>query len=521
MLITTDQERWHATDPAPLPAHDRLRAAGTSFDRFYAGSVACSPARSVIYTGQHVTTTGVVDNIGSLQPSMTIEIPTLGHRLREAGYVTAYKGKWHLSSESVRSGGGDTASFSDVLEPYGFGDYTDAGDNPGLPYEGFLHDQEIAADAARWLQTRGRRAAAAGTPFLLAVNLVNPHDIMFGTEDRAFVESNADRHEAMSFEPFTGVPQVEIYEASWNIPTDPTWQQPTADPSRPSAHHEYAIAMPMVIGYGGRTTAELRRLRDYYINCLRDVDRAVSVVLDAIDASGLGDETVVVYTSDHGEMAGAHGLFGKGPFAYDENIRLPLIVVDPDRPGGRTCSALASQVDLVPTIYSLATGTEISHETHLPGTDLTSAAAEASNGGRDAVLFVSDGLTFLDAAWTVDTWAGSAVTTASPPCDLSKRGVLRTIVTRSHKFTRYHSPREYHDPESMEELKSRNSLELFDLEADPHEMLNLAHDPDGQADLLIADLNQQLRELIASEIGEDSGSWTPDLDAHRWTSKDN
>jgi arylsulfatase A-like enzyme len=61
LLITTDQERWHQTDPAPLAAHDRLRAAGTTFDRFYGASVACSPARSVIYTGQHVAHTGVIE----------------------------------------------------------------------------------------------------------------------------------------------------------------------------------------------------------------------------------------------------------------------------------------------------------------------------------------------------------------------------------------------------------------------------------------------------------------------------
>lgn len=223
-------------------------------------------------------------------------------------------------------------------------------------------------------------------------------------------------------------------------------------------------------------------------------------------AAGLAEDTVIVYTSDHGELAGAHGLFGKGPCAYDENLRLPLIVVDPDRPGGQRTEAMASQIDLVPTMVGLATGEPPPPSVgSLPGVDLTPVLANPSSAGpRDSALFMFDGLLFVDGRWMIERRQGRA----SGGRDLSKRGFMRTLITPSHKFTRYFAPTDHHVPQSIEELRERNTLELFDLAADPHEQHNRAA---GSPDLAeVEDLAHRLSERFAAEVGDDDGHWLPD-----------
>jgi arylsulfatase len=96
----------------------------------------------------------------------------------------------------------------------------------------------------------------------------------------------------------------------------------------------------------------------FYLNCLRDVDRSIDLVLDALEASGQADRTIVILTADHGEMAGAHGLRQKGNFVYDENFHVPLVVRHPDVAGHRTSDAMASALDLAPTLLAFA-GVEV------------------------------------------------------------------------------------------------------------------------------------------------------------------
>ncbi len=510
LLITTDQERWFDDDPVPLPAHARLRRAGTSFDRFYAASMACSSARSVIYTGHHVPQTGVLDNVGIPgQASMSTALPTLGTLLGRSGFTTAYKGKWHLSTEALA--GEAEGPLPDALLPYGFADYNEVGDDLGLPYDGYRRDSSIAADAAAWLSGPARTANGAGRPWCLAVNFVNPHDIMFGTADQArLAKARALPAEAGAF---VGPPDDERYQASWDLPDDPAWGDLLDAGTRPSAHIDFAVANQLFTGRGAEDLAGLRLFRDYYLNCLRDVDASVGRVLDALDAAGLAGDTVVVYTSDHGELAGAHGLFGKGPCAYDENLRLPLFIVDPALPGGVRSSAVGSQLDLVPTLLALVLGAESTPLlADLPGSDLRSLS-------RDAALFVYDGLIFLDGDWARRTFCGQRVDDQVAGRDFSKRGFMRTIITARHKFSRYFAPGDHHRPASFEELWSRNTLELFDLVEDPGERRNVARG-DGAARALVAELDAQLSTLIEREMGNDDGHWLPAFPGAPWMSGD-
>src|SRR5262249_3113968 len=145
----------------PLPAHERLLKEGRGFTHYHVHQAPCGPSRSVIYTGQHVQKTGVYTNPPgeTSYPSETpgpapavalpSDMPTIGHMLRQAGYYTAYKGKWHLTPltwAAWKAGGGRTfPDTRDLLEPFGFSDYNHEGEDTGLTWMGFGKDGLVAA----------------------------------------------------------------------------------------------------------------------------------------------------------------------------------------------------------------------------------------------------------------------------------------------------------------------------------------------------------------------------------------
>jgi arylsulfatase A-like enzyme len=311
---------------------------------------------------------------------------------------------------------------------------------------------------------------------------------------------------------FVGQPDADWYRHTWDdLADDPSWDEPLDAPGRTAAHGEFARGMTMLLGNAASSRSELRSFRDYYINCIREVDAAVGVVLDALTASGQADDTVVVYTSDHGELTGAHGLFGKGPCAYDANIRLPLIIVDPEVDGGGRSPANVSQVDLVPTMVSLASGRPPSAGVGPVGQNLAHLVDEPAGAGRTSALFLSDGLMFVDGDWVMA--GGMRSPDQVTGRDFTKHGLMRTIVTDHYKFSRYFSPAEHHTPRSMEELHERNTIELFDLASDPNELHNLAGSAKPE---LVEALNMELGDLVDTEIGDDDGHWMPALAGAPW-----
>ena len=119
--------------------------------------------------------------------------------------------------------------------------------------------------------------------------------------------------------------------------------------------------------------------QNYYFNCIRDVDQHIAAVLDALDRLGLAENTIVVFTADHGERGGAHGgMLGKGADIYKETVRVPLIVRHPDVRGGELTDALASGVDLAPTLLGFAGLDDAARASDIPdlhGVDLRAAIA--------------------------------------------------------------------------------------------------------------------------------------------------
>jgi arylsulfatase A-like enzyme len=243
-------------------------------------------------------------------------------------------------------------------------------------------------------------------------------------------------------------------------------------------------------------------------------------------------------TSDHGEMAGAHGgMRGKGPFAYEENIHLPLFITHPDVRGGQECRALTAHIDMAPTLLSMAgigpgRAGELAGR-DLPGKDLTLLLTNPGradvNAVRDGVLFTYSGLVTVDAdpleAAANALAAGKDLPTAlksGEPPNLKKRGTARTVFDGRYKFTRYFSPEDRNRPGSLDELYRDNDVELFDVQADPAEATNLAAVKGQHADLVLT-MSRKLEAMIKAEIGVDDGREMPEVKGITWTldTKDN
>jgi arylsulfatase len=163
LFILTDQERLFRPGELPigfsLPAHERLMKRGTTFLNHRINSCVCTSSRSVLYTGQHIQHTRMFDNSNfPWIESMSTEIPTVGDILREAGYYTAYKGKWHLTKEfeTVNKEGQLTKIFTEEMEAYGFSDYVGVGDIIAHHQGGYRYDGITAAMTSSWLRGRGR-----------------------------------------------------------------------------------------------------------------------------------------------------------------------------------------------------------------------------------------------------------------------------------------------------------------------------------------------------------------------------
>jgi arylsulfatase len=494
------------------------------FENHRINSCVCTSSRSVIYTGLHIQQTGMFDNANfPWSRSLPTDIKTLGHLLREAGYYTAYKGKWHLTkefeTENKLSEPTKLKIFTNEMEAYGFSDYMGIGDIIAHTQGGYLHDGMIAAAAANWLRGKAADLARENKPWFLAVNLINPHDVMFYDTDepgQPVQNKNALTHLA-------GDPAHAMYAKQWDFELPVSFSQAVDAPGRPPAHTDFVIADSVMTGHVPvEDTWRWRKRHNFYLNALRDVDRHIMTVLDELEDRGLADNTIVILTSDHGELDGAHQMTGKGPSSYREQNHVPLIVSHPAFSGGKRCKAVTTHLDLAPTLVALTNASpdkKAAIAKDLPGKDFSPVLAAPEEAGldtvRDGQLFCFNMFASLDGAFLQKASAllmqpgGAAkIKEAGLHPDMMKRGAIRSVFDGRYQFTRYYSPKQHNLPDSIESLFELNDVELFDLENDPHELHNLALDPQKNADLLMA-MNAKLNRLIADEVGEDVGQMLP------------
>jgi arylsulfatase A-like enzyme len=264
-----------------------------------------------LLTGLYPHQTGVETNVDrtSLGRRLSPDIPTLGKVFQDHGYTTAYLGKWHLT-DGLASG---TSSDDDSggLKSYGFEHYH------------FASDSQLPDAAAEWIRK------APSTPWLLIVSFADtPHDIGL------------------------------IYKLMPKIAVRPGVTLPSNFEddlrSKPAAQEEFLTTdqKKITIGWGKE---EWLRYRSYYLSLLEKLDGYVGTILEPLRSRRDADDTIVVCSSDHGDMGGAHHLPLKGPFMYDELLRVPLVISHPRRSRGPVVSdSMVSGVDLAPTLASMA-----------------------------------------------------------------------------------------------------------------------------------------------------------------------
>jgi arylsulfatase A-like enzyme len=418
------------------PTLDRLARDGVSYARGYTTYPLCTPARGALFTGRYPHSMGLTANVQYPEtptPRLPDSEKLLFEHLAAAGYRCGYVGKWHLNAgdeaaEARRRGvtdffrGAEAAALhrerlglprrEDVS---GARQRTMAGPHPPMsgaaPYpEPYHQDAGIAGQAAALL----RRYAAdglgtRGRPFALVCSFHGPHFPIEVPEPWASLYRAKDVPRFASFDDtFEGKPQGQR--------THP-WLQLGAHLSWP----------------------EWQRVIAHYLGFVTYIDAHMGRVLDALEDVGLSNRTVVVATADHGEMAGRHRMFDKGPYLYEDVMRVPLVWRGPGTTSRGRDERLASHVDVLPTLLELTGVAPIDGAPALQGRSLLAAEEQ------DAIF--------------AETHAGDKV---NPQVD------ARMVLAGDCKYV--------FRPGDPSARSGGEVDELYDLARDPEELRNVAAD---------------------------------------------
>jgi len=513
LVIMTDEERYPPSYESEalrrfrgeqLPGQQALRARACEFHRHHAASSACAPSRASLFTGHYPTLHGVRATDGAAKsahdPNMfwlePNTVPTLGHYFRAAGYRTHYRGKWHVSHAdlmtpdtrtSIASSDDEGATIAANTELYraaerlalhGFQGWVGPDPHGAARSNcGKLRDPIFADQVEQLFDVLERSADVS--PWLTVASFVNPHDIvLFGALWAAW---------GYAFDDDT-VPEIP--------------EPPTQDESlrhKPSCQADYVKKYGKV--FVPQPQIPVYRRFYYYLHKL--VDLQVARVLQRLAASRFAEDTIVVYTSDHGEMLGAHGgMHQKWHNAYDETLRVPLLIAGPGITPGSRVDQLSCHVDLLPTLLGLvgldaeALRAELarghSEAQPLVGRDL-SALARGEAGPDEPVYFmtedeVSEGLQQTN----ILGFKYEAVEEPAKVEAVIARVDLGTG-TRLWKYARAYRRSLVGDPADASRWPERCEYELYDLDADPLETENLAH---GIGDRYTRAAREQMAALL-------------------------
>ncbi|MDP6939819.1 MAG: sulfatase-like hydrolase/transferase [Planctomycetota bacterium] len=319
------------------PALDRLATEGASFSQAFVTTSLCSPSRASYLTGRYARTHGVLVN----RDRFPADLPTFASVMTEGGYDSAYVGKWHMGDEAgARPGFGYTASY------VGQGNYNSntflvgsASNVEEVERSGWV--DEVATDFALEFLNREREA-----PFLLVLGFKGPHrpQIPRRSDRRLFKDVSLMRPANADALPPFPLPH-EFEELAREADEEPQDYHLPAEWSAPSGSRKPS-------GWPGKRGDDEQRERDYF-RVIHGVDRSVGRILQALDNSAIGDNTLVVFASDNGMCIGNHGQVGKRN-AYEEALRVPLLMRYPRtiQPGLRV-NQMVLNIDLAPTLLEL------------------------------------------------------------------------------------------------------------------------------------------------------------------------
>ncbi|MCS1351089.1 sulfatase-like hydrolase/transferase [Mechercharimyces sp. CAU 1602] len=376
LLFIVDQERYptvYETEKLRqwrtqyLKTQTLLKQNGFEFHRHYAASTACCPSRASLFTGQYPSLHGVSQTPGAAKSRFEKDmfwldpntVPTIGDYFRQAGYQTYYKGKWHISQADILIPGTRDAWLTyeertgvpipekehvyleaDRLFDYGFSGWIgpepsgeNAHNSGSSAAVGVSGRDVVYADESVSLIHSLEQQANEDQPWFLVSSFVNPHDIAYyGLYSRLSPDWR-----------FTVLPEVPY------VPPAPTAYETLE--RKPSAQRSYRALYP----YAVQPLQDDLHYRRLYYSLQEEADQNMMKVFQALQQSRFYDNTIVIFTSDHGELLGAHGgLFQKFYQAYEESIHVPLIIHHPSIPKNRGTDTLTSHVDLLPTMLSLA-----------------------------------------------------------------------------------------------------------------------------------------------------------------------
>ncbi len=346
LFIYTDEQAFntlaaYGNAQIEMPNLNRLAEQSIVFEQAYVTQPVCTPSRASLLTGLYPHTSGCTEN----NMPLPAHSPCLPELLTPGRYVTGHFGKWHLGDELFpQHGFGEWVSSEDAYNGH-FSPGQDRGATSS--YHNFLVAHGLRpkngrrfsrGEAARLPEALGKPAFLANKaadfirrhkadPFVLYVNFLEPHMPFFGPRDGQY--------------PVSSIPLPPNFS---DVP-GPEHPLKTRLIREHYLRHGHS-GMPL------RTGADWGRMIANYWGLCSLVDTHIGHILNTLDSCGLRDNTIVVFTSDHGDMMGAHQLLAKCVM-YQEAIRVPMMIRLPGQRRGGTVSGPVSQVDLVPTLLDL------------------------------------------------------------------------------------------------------------------------------------------------------------------------
>ena len=382
LLVFSDQQHWQAQGfmdaTFKTPNQDALARESVVFERSFCTTPQCSPSRSSLLTGFYPSTTRVMGNVGAAGGNALTQ-STIGKELQDAGYLTGYFGKWHLGSNKTATDGWDHQSFK-------------------------INDPQAEKNAVQFLaETR-----KPGKPFALFVSLNNPHDIYHWKKYKS---------------------------EGGDVPLPKSWTGETFDGKPPIQQQFMKEDQGKIIV--GKPRDTWQTYRDCYRAKNKLYDDNLGAILAELKRQDELENTIIIVTSDHGDMDGQHKLIFKGPFMYEHMLRIPLMIRVPgtiaDVKARRVNNADVVNVDIVPTIRELC---------GLP---------EKKSHGQSLVPLMTGAKTYKPREFVIGQYY-SKQRWVNP---------IRTIRTGDYKLNRH----------------IRWGDELYDLKKDPDELKNVAEDP--------------------------------------------
>ena len=433
LFFFTDQQRWDTCgcDGQPLgitPNLDRMAAEGVRFENAITCQPVCGPARSCIQTGKYATETGCFRNAIALP----LDEKTIAHYLSEAGYEVGYIGKWHLASTPPevdyqtravpperRGGYRDCWLASDILEftSHSYDGHMFDADMNRVEFQANRYRVDCVTDfALEYLRTRDGRK-----PFFLFLSFIEPH--------------HQNDH--------------NCYEG------------PTGSKER---FRDFQIP-----GDLEGTRGDWRENYPDYLGCINSLDWNLGRLRRELEASGLAENTLIIYTSDHGSHFRTRNSEYKRS-CHEGCVRIPMVLCGPGFRGGRTIDALVSLIDMAPTVLA-AGGAAVPG--HMRGRSLHELAEGTPQNWRREVFV-----------------------------QISESQVGRAIRTARWKYS-VRAP----DKHGGRDMDSGRYVEdfLYDLERDPHERNNLVNDTAH------VDVRDELRATLKKRMVE-AGETEPVID---------